>query len=207
MAIFSVGRDYTFIRSTSIGADASADAKIRVGMGDAWEFEGPDADKNADKFIGDIQEQYSVDAVKENGGIIGRVGGSIYDAFAGPDIPDSHVKRYEGELDLSGSLSAGLSIGPQDPKGKHRKPDRHTEYKGKHRKKTTKDKIGEYDSRGSDSISPNAKAYVGVDGNEKVVFEQNTKTGDSSATFMLKGEVDYGENHSTAAAQAARHSR
>ncbi|MEU8122744.1 hypothetical protein AB0C21_28875 [Spirillospora sp. NPDC049024] len=219
VAIFSIGRDYGFLKFTTIGpdgkkevrvvaikgvnggvgtgvgvginfgkalnlgADASVDAKLKVGAGDGWVFTGPDAEKNANKFMGDIKEQYSIDAVKENGGLLGQVGGNIYDYFAGPDIPESDIKRYEGQLDVSGSLTAGLGIGPKD------KP----EYKGKHRKEDWKDKIP--DSRGSNGITPNLNAYVGINGTEKVIYEDNKKTGDSSMTFILSGEANYGENH------------
>ncbi|MFB4312823.1 hypothetical protein [Actinomadura sp. 21ATH] len=228
--IFDVGRDYSFMRTTTIdpqtgerkiritaikggsagvgtglgvgvnagnlfnaGIDASADARVRLGIGDAWEFTGPNADAEADAFEADIREQYGIDAVKENGGVLGWLGGSVYDAVAGPDIPDPHINRYEAELDLSASLTAGLGVGPPDPTGRHRAPDRHTEYEGRHRRPTTQDRLP--DSRGSDSISPNASAWVGVDGNEKVVIEENERSGDTTVTLMLKGEVNYGEQH------------
>lgn len=146
--IFDVGRDYSFMRTTTIdpqtgerkiritaikggsagvgtglgvgvnggnlfnaGVDASADARVRLGIGDAWEFTGPNAEAEADAFEADIREQYGIDAVKENGGLFGWVGGSVYDAVAGPDIPDPDINRYEAELDLSASLTAGLGVG------------------------------------------------------------------------------------------------
>ncbi|MEU4827521.1 hypothetical protein AB0H37_37145 [Actinomadura sp. NPDC023710] len=225
VAIFSVGRDYGFMRFTTIGpdgrkeikivavkgvsggvgtgvgvglnggklfnvgADASVDAKLKVGAGDGWMFSGPDAEKKADKFMGDIKEQYSIDAVKENGGLLGAIGGNVYDAFAGPDIPDPDIERYEGQLDVSGSLTAGLGVGLKD------KP----EYKGKHREETWKDKVP--DSRGSNGVTPNINAYVGINGGEKVIYEDNRKTGDRSMTFILSGEANYGENHLLPGAQ------
>ncbi|WP_018655757.1 hypothetical protein [Actinomadura flavalba] len=236
VAIFRVGRDYGFMRTTTIGpdgkktvtvtavkgltggvgtgvgigvnwkavnagADASADAKLRIGVGDGWTFDGPDAEQKADAFMKQIRKQYAIDGVKENGGIIGRIGGEVYDAVAGPDIPSSDIRRWEGELDLSGSLSAGLGLGPADPKGKHRKPDRHTSPEGPD-EKSWKDKVP--DGRGSDAVSPNAKAYVGVNGNEKAVFEENKKTGDLSVTFILKGEANYGANALVSGPQGRR---
>lgn len=185
----------------NIGADLSGDAKLRLGMGDGWEYKGKDADAKADKLMGDLKEQYSIDAVKENGGLLGRVGGEIYDAAAGPDLPDPDVNRYEGEIDLSGSLSAGLTLGPKDPSGKHRKPDRF--YQGKHRKETRLDKLNKHDKRGSDSLDPNFNGSVGVDGNEKAIYETK-KNGESSMTVMLKGEVNYGASTLVPLAQGRR---
>ncbi|MFC9972685.1 hypothetical protein ACFVH6_17530 [Spirillospora sp. NPDC127200] len=228
--IFRVGRDYRFMRTTSIdpttgqrtvritalkggtagvgtgigvgvnfrninaGVDASADAAVRLGTGDAWEFTGPNAERDADKLESDIREQYSIDAVKENGGLLGQLGGGIYDAFAGPEIRDPDVIRYEGEFNLNGSLIAGLGVGPKDPKDPQ-KGDRHYEYKGRHRKPTVQDKVGEHDSRGSDGFSPNAQAWVSVDGTEKVIYEKNKKTGDTTVTTLLSGAASYGEQH------------
>ncbi|GAA1561539.1 hypothetical protein GCM10009678_50500 [Actinomadura kijaniata] len=228
--IFRVGRDYQFMRTTSInpatgqrtvritaikggtagvgtgvgvgfnaknlnvGADASADASLRLGVGDAWEFTGPNADKDADKFESDIREQFSIDAVKENGGLLGQVGGGIYDAFAGPDIRSPDVRRYEGELNLNGTLAVGLGLGPKDPKDPP-KGSRHYEYEGRHRKPTWRDKAGEYDTRGSDGFSPNARAWVSIDGTEKIIYEENKKTGDTTLTMLLAGAASYGEQH------------
>lgn len=224
VAIFSVGRDYAFLKYTTIspdgkktikiiavkgvtggvgtgvgvginagkalniGADASVDAKLRVGAGDGWEFKGPNAEEEANEFMGDIKEQYSIDAVKENGGPLGWLGGNVYDAFAGPDIPDPDIERYEGQLDVSGSLSAGLGIGPPG-------------YQGKHRKKSWKDK---FPDRGDHEITPNLNAYVGISGTERVIYEHNKRTGDTAMTFMLTGEVNYGENHLVPGAQGRR---
>jgi hypothetical protein len=225
VAIFSVGRDYGFLKFTTIGpdgkktvkvmaikgvsggvgtgvgvginagkifnvgADASVDATLRVGAGDGWVFDGPNAEDDANAFMNDIKEQYSIDAVKENGGLLGSIGGNIYDAFAGPDIPEPTIQRYEGQLDITGSLTAGLGIGPRD------KP----EYVGRHRKENWQDKLP--DSRGSNGVTPNLNAYVGISGTEKVIYEDDKKTGDTSMTFMLTGEVNYGENHLVPGAQ------
>jgi hypothetical protein len=118
--IFRVGKDYSFLRTTTIapdgtktvtitaikggtagvgtgvgvginagnlanlGADASIDAQVRLGTGDGWEFTGPDAESRADDFEADLREQYQIDGVKENGGPLGWVGGSVYDAVAAP---------------------------------------------------------------------------------------------------------------------------
>jgi len=228
--IFSVGRDWAFMRTTSIdprtgervvritgirgtvagvgtglgvgvnvgnlvniGADASVGANLRIGNGDAWEFRGPDADKKADELRAALVEQYSIDEVKQNGGLLGRLGGTIYDVFAGPDIPEPDVRRRETELDAFGTLSAGVSLGWSNPTGRHRSPDRHTESEGRHRKPAVQDRLP--DSRGSDSISPNLRAWVGIDGQEKLIVEDNERTGESTATMMLRGETNYGEQH------------
>ncbi|GAA2421137.1 hypothetical protein GCM10010191_35650 [Actinomadura vinacea] len=221
--IFRVGKDYSFLRTTTIapdgtktvtitavkggtagvgtgvgvginggnlfnlGADAAVDAQVRLGTGDGWEFTGPDAERNADEFEGRLREQYQIDAVKENAGPLGWIGGSIYDAVAGPDIPDPNIRRFEGEFDLSGSLSAIAGIGPSDPTGRHRKPDRHTDPRG-----PQPDNPG--DTRGSDSVNPNAQAWVGLDANEKAIMQVNDRTGETSVTLSLRGEVSYGAN-------------
>ncbi|MEU6039259.1 hypothetical protein ABZ801_28040 [Actinomadura sp. NPDC047616] len=228
--IFSVGRDWAFMRTTSIdprtgervvritgirgssigvgtglgiglnggnlvniGADASVGANLRLGNGDAWEFTGPDADEQADALRRDLVEQYTIDEVKNNGGLLGYIGGNIYDAFAGPDIPEANIRRHETEIDAFASLDAGLSIGWPAPSGRHRKPDRSTEPEGRHRKPTLQDRLP--DSRGTDSVSPNLRAWVAVDGNEKLVVEENERTGETTTTMMLRGETNYGEQH------------
>ncbi|MFI0351610.1 hypothetical protein [Actinomadura sp. 9N407] len=212
VAIFQAGEDYWFIRSTSldprtgekvvtitavkgdiagvgtgigaglnwgnavnIGADASIEANLRIGSGDGWQFKGPDAEDDADQFMSDIREQFSIDAVKDNGGPLGWIGGNIYEAVAGPDIPDPDIERYEVELDVYGALTAGIGFGPKD---RDRSPDDPPR-----------------DTRGSDQVSPNLMAWVGAQGNEWAIYEENKKTGDTTVTLALTGAVDYGEQH------------
>ncbi|MQY03841.1 hypothetical protein [Actinomadura macrotermitis] len=179
----------------NLGADALAEAKVRIGAGDGWLFTGPDADKQADDFEKKIREQYTIDAVKENGGLLGTIGGGIYDAVAGPDIPKSDTMRFEIEGDVMAGLYGSASIGPKDPTGKHRKPDRHTSPPS-NKPPSAKDKLQAKlpDSRGSDFVLPNSYAWVGIDGNEKAIGEYNKKTGETTVTLMLKGEVNYGAN-------------
>ncbi|MEW2352531.1 hypothetical protein [Spirillospora sp. NPDC029432] len=221
--IIRVGKDYSFLRTTSIapdgtktvtvigvkgktggvgtgigaginignvinlGADALAEAKVRLGTGDGWQFTGPDAEKKADDLMGQLQEQFGIDAVKENGGFLGQIGGTIYDAVAGPDLPEPNIRRYEGEFDLYAGVWAMAGVGPKDPKGRHRKPDRHTDPRGPQEPDPK-------DSRGTDSINPNAAAWAAVDGNERAILEINERTGDTSVTMMLRGEANYGAN-------------
>ncbi|GAA3944230.1 hypothetical protein GCM10023085_27790 [Actinomadura viridis] len=221
--IFRVGRDYTFLRITTVapdgtktvtilaikgvtggvgtgvgaglnlgrffnaGVDAVAEAKGRVGIGEGWEFTGPDAEQQADRFQDQIQEQYGIDAVKENGGPLGYIGGNIYDYFAGPDIPDPQIRRFEGEFDLYAGVWGMLSAGMKDPQGRHRKPDRFTDPEGT--------EPNPRDSRGSDWLSPNTSAWAAVNGNEKAVLSFNERTGETSVQLMIRGEFNYGANY------------
>jgi hypothetical protein len=177
--------------TVNLGADAYVEGRARMATGDGWTFEGPNAEKDADALLNKIQEQHAIDAVRENGGVLGLVGGNIYNAVAGPDLPDPEIERYEGEVDIWGALFVGLGFGPADPKGKHHKDDRHTDLKGNRPVPNPKD------GRGADRIKPNAYAYAAFDVDEKVVFQRNKKTGTSSLTFMLSGEIGYGANLGT----------
>lgn len=169
-----------FGKVINVGGGVSADATLNIGVGDGWTF---DSDKKADQFIGDIKKRKTIDSV-EDSGVVGWVGGHVYDAVDGPpDIPDPDIKRYEGSVDLNGNGDLGLSFGLANPKGKHAK-----------NRKDPNDK----DQRSDNRFSPNAGGYVGVNGNEKVIYEKNKKTGQTSATYRLTGGVNGGENHFTA---------
>lgn len=163
----------------NIGADAEVNANLKVGIGDSWQFTGKDADKDADNFIGDMREQATIDAVKHSGPL-GWVGGEIYDHVAGPDIRDPDLTRTEFSLNGTGSVSAGLSVGPGKPKGKHAKG---------------RAEPGDKDKRGTDKIKPNAGVGVQVDASEKGIIETNKKTGDTSVTLTLSGQGTGYENH------------
>ena len=104
----------------NLGADAEVNANLKVGVGDSWQFTGKNAEKDADNFVGDMQEQATIDSVKHSGPL-GWAAGGLYDAVAGPDIRDSDLERTEFSLNGGGSVSAGLSVGPGKPKGKHAK--------------------------------------------------------------------------------------
>jgi len=163
----------------NLGADAEVNANLKIGIGDAWQFTGPDAEKQADNMIGDIREQATIDSVKHTGPL-GWLAGEAYDAVAGPDIRDSDIDRYEVSVNAGGSVSAGLGLGPGNPKGKHAKNRQDPNAK---------------DKRGDNGITPNASAGVAVDGTEKAVVEHNKKTGDTSTTLILSGGANANENH------------
>lgn len=221
IAIFSIGKDLSFIRTTSVdnngnktvtltavdshslgvgtgvgvgvnagnafnfGADASVNADLKVGIGDSWTFTGKDAEKDADGFVGDMKEQATIDSVKEDGGLLGWAGGNIYDAVAGPDIPDSDITRTEFSVNAGGSATAGFGLGPS------KKGDDGKKAKGK-------------DTRGDSGVSPNVKAGISVDGSEKGVIEHNKKTGETSATLILTGGASASENHGVGGNRATK---
>lgn len=157
-------------KKLNIGGGASADASLNIGVGDGWTF---NSDAEANKFIGDIKEHKTIDSVEKTGPL-GWLGGHIYDTVAGPPkIPDPNITRYEGSVDLNGNGNLGLQLGPKpkEPEGKDRRSDK--------------------------KISPNLGGYAGINGNEKVIYEKNSQTGQTSATFQLTGGANYGENHLT----------
>lgn len=164
-----VGVGFNWGNKVNIGADADARADVTVGIGDSWVF---DNKQDADKFIGEIQKKATLDAVKSSGPL-GWLGGTIYGWVDGPHIRDSDIERTEVSVNGSAGVSAGISIGPGN----------------------SDNKPGSKDTRGSNAITPNAKAYVTVNASEKAILEHNKKDGSTSITYQLNGGVKGGENH------------
>ncbi|MFF5260638.1 hypothetical protein ACFY4C_16985 [Actinomadura viridis] len=165
-----VGAGLNWGRTVNLGVDAIAEAKVRLGVGDGWQFIGRDADEQAARFKEQLEEQMAIDAVKENAGPLGYIGGKAYEFFAGPDLPEPHIRRYEGELDLYAGVWGMGSIGAGGNEGNKR------------------------DGRGSDWLSPNVNAWAAINGNEKAALILNDRTGDSSLLVMTRGEFNYGAN-------------
>lgn len=159
------------------GGGLSGDLNVKGSVGESWSFTGKDAEGEADALIGDLKEQYNIDAVKENGGLVGLVGAGAYDTVAGPDIPEPNVHTYEAELGASGSGNLGGTLGPKTkPRGGKHAEGKHAKGKGpKHAKKGPEPEV-----------TGGAEARVTVDYSEKVTYEVDDKTGDESATIMLK---------------------
>jgi len=166
-------------KALNIGGGVSADATLNVGVGDGWVF---NDDDKANQFISDIKKRKTIDSV-EHSGVAGWIGGHIYDAVDGPpDIRDPDIKRYEGAVDVNGNAILGLGLGPANSTGKHAK-----------NRKDPNDK----DQRSENRIDPNVNGYANINGNEKVIYEKNKATGQTSATFQLSGGGNAGENHGT----------
>lgn len=173
------------------GANASVSADVKVGIGDSWTFtdqkHGPSAESQADKFTSGIKEKAVIKSA-EHSGVVGWLGGHLYDSVAGPDIPDPDVSRYEISVNGNGSVSAGLGLGTT------KKPSS-TPPKGWRNKFNQK-----YDKRSGKGIKPNVNAGISIDGSEKAIVEQYTNNhpgnhGGSAVTLMLTGTGSANENH------------
>jgi hypothetical protein len=164
-----VGVGFNWNDKLNIGADASAKANLTVGVGDSWVFNNT---KDADKFIGEIQKKATLDAVKSSGPL-GWLGGTIYGWIDPPHVPDPDIQRSEVSFDGSLSATAGVSVGLGN----------------------ATNKPGSKDTRGSDKLSPNADAYVGVNAGEKAILEQNKKDGSTSITYQLTGGAKAGAHY------------
>jgi len=171
-------------KGANAGADATAAANLKLGIGDAWTFTGENPEQKANAFIGDIREKAALNAAGRT--TIGFVPAHLYDAVAGPDIRDPDVKRFEFSVNGSGSIAAGLGLGPKDKKSAKPASAKPTSWKKRFAEK--------YDKRGSNGLTPNFNGYVTVDGSEKGVIEVG-KNGETSATIMLSGTGAAGENH------------
>lgn len=82
--------------------EADIGAEIKGSTGNTWVF---DNERKADKFVGDIKEQNTVDAAKETGPV-GWLGGTIYDAVDDSDPPEPHIDRYKVGLNVHGDAIA-----------------------------------------------------------------------------------------------------
>jgi hypothetical protein len=161
----------------NIGADATADANLKIGIGNSWVFPNEQA---ADKYIGAVREQAIIDGVKDTSAL-GWLGGTIYDKVAGPDLRDPDIDRYEVSVNGNAGVSGGLQVGPGQATGKHAK---------------SADKGSKYDKRGGDvNLKPNLSADLSINAAEKAIIEKNHKDGTTAVTYSLTGGVTANGNY------------
>lgn len=172
-----------------LGGNGEVSADVKIGIGDSWTFKdenGNSAESQADKFTSGITE-HAVIKSAEHSGVVGWVGGHVYDAVAGPDIPKPDVSRYELSVNGSASASAGLGLGTK-------KQPSSTPPKGWRNKFNEK-----HDERSGRGFKP-LSGGVSIDGSVKGIVEQYTddhkdNRGGSAVTLQLTGGGSAYENH------------
>jgi hypothetical protein len=113
-----VGAGVNWGNAINVGANASADASIRVGEGDSWTF---DSAEEADQFVDDIQQDAIRDTAEDSIPVVGWLGRKVVDTVDPLDIPDPTITRYEVGIDANAGAGAGISIGPK-PKDDGKNP-------------------------------------------------------------------------------------
>ncbi|WP_433327701.1 hypothetical protein [Spirillospora sp. CA-294931] len=181
IAVFTIGQDLTFIRSTdstgkvtvtavdgtsfgvgfgvgagfnfgkSVNVGADAGAKFGFKVGIGDSWIFDDEDE-ADRFIGQIKNRAKYKAMKKNP-ITWSFGKGMEQAFPAK-VPDSHIARREYEYGETGSVVGGIDFGPPS-----------------------------WDVK----VKPHLNAYLAVDAKAKSVVEKDKRDGSSSVTVELTG--------------------
>lgn len=196
-----VGADIQWGKVVNAGAEANVGVNLKGELGKTWVFPGA---PEADQWVDNIKKNNRIDAAKKTG-LVGLVGGGVYDYFDDSEPPmDPRIRRYKVGIEAYGEASGNAGIG--------------LEFTGSQNGRNSGDGTGNSGSTGDDTGTggdqsgdsgqdlgnPNNNAHRDDTGHDEaaidpelsvglrgqiggnVIVEKNTETGDVSSIFQYK---------------------
>jgi hypothetical protein len=210
IALFDVGRDITFIRTTDskgkvvvtavdaasvgvgtgVGAGYNIRNKVNIGadlkvhgglkLGMGEGWEFSDP-KKANRFIAEIQKRTHQQALKKSWGLRGLVVGSLWSVVDPPRVREPDIEKFEVEVGVDGGGITGVGAGPRNDKPAKNRRERLD-------RRTRGDQPGL-------GVNANLNGYAKIDGKEKAIAEFNKTNGEKSLTLQVSGGAKAGVNY------------